>query len=408
MSSYVGSEDSTCSGDTASTTSFSFDYPGDKVESNWNPDYVSYENSSMFHAIMSHEDTTGDRSWEIRIDTNGNIYSHFVKDMYGETFSPQNLPEAPWVDDVQQSVSVNQKLNQKNVLPKYCTGSTTDTCKKMFVHQAGAYQKDAESLSTTDEPFYSPSLASHCSGNTCMFASWGTQAHVATPFTSPIMYINKYTNCGDGKIEHTQMIHNFAPDEANPIDVDYDFFNVGWGGVRSCKLPHVLEPDPQDNSLDYEHPNDSDYTPLCHWSEDPEGRQEPIDISRTGGYTTFFGEGLTINRPPVSIPMPCSKPGGCTVETATTSMVDSCTDTQIVEGYKRIVLSSPPGGPQCSRRPGTWNGYITLSCNLLDEAVFGKTVRTLCVLFGQYFEMFEHMCPNFLLSCISSSIYTTQ
>ena len=70
--------------------------------------------------------------------------------MYGETFSPQNLPEAPWVDDVQQSVSVNQKLNQKNVLPRYCTGSTIDTCKKMFVHQAGAYQKDAAIVVSRD------------------------------------------------------------------------------------------------------------------------------------------------------------------------------------------------------------------------------------------------------------------
>lgn len=53
-----------------------------------------------------------------------------------------------------------------------------------------------------------------------MFASWGTQAHTPTPFTSPIIYINRYTNCGDGVIEHTQMIYNFAPDGSDAIDTD--------------------------------------------------------------------------------------------------------------------------------------------------------------------------------------------
>ena len=54
-----------------------------------------------------------------------------------------------------------------------------------------------------------------------MFASWGQQAHVETPFTSPIMFINMYANCGNGKIEHTQMIHNFAADGTPSSDVLY-------------------------------------------------------------------------------------------------------------------------------------------------------------------------------------------
>ena len=41
-----------------------------------------------------------------------------------------------------------------------------------------------------------------------MFASWGQQAHVETPFTSPIMFINMYTNCGNGK-----MILRFIPND---------------------------------------------------------------------------------------------------------------------------------------------------------------------------------------------------
>ena len=205
LSSYVGYEESTCSGDTHTSTSYDFTYPGINVESKWNTNFANFE-SLLFLTRMNYTDSSSNnRSWDIRIGTNGNIYSHFTKDMVGEAIPPQNLDGAPWVDDVIQSVSVNAELNAKTVLPQYCTGSDTSTCKKNFIHQAGAYSRD---VGYTDvQPFFSPSLASHCVGHSCYFASWGQQAHVETPFTSTIMHINKYTNCGDGQIEHTQMIH---------------------------------------------------------------------------------------------------------------------------------------------------------------------------------------------------------
>lgn len=116
--------------------------------------------------------------------------------------------QSPWIDEVQQSVSVNNKLKQNDANTQFhCEPGYTDPnaqCKPYFIHQAGAYQRDSPD---TDVPFFSPSLAKHCSGNSCIFASWGTQAHVPTPFTSPIIYINKYINCDNGIIEHTQMIH---------------------------------------------------------------------------------------------------------------------------------------------------------------------------------------------------------
>lgn len=195
-STFSASKRTSCSS-TASTdaTSFSFVFPGTKAESNWHPPFVQYE-ADLFQAIMSHTDT-GNRTWEMRIGKGGNMYSHYNPHTYGETMPPQNHAQSPWIDEVQQSVSVNLDLNFKTAYGN----------KAYYIHQAGAYQRDAESLSTTHAPFFSPSLAHHCSGNSCMFAGWGTQAHVATQFTSPIMYVNKYTNCGDGVIEHTQMIH---------------------------------------------------------------------------------------------------------------------------------------------------------------------------------------------------------
>ena len=146
---------------------------------------------------MSNVDPVGDKSWTIRIGTGGNMYSHYAPDMYGETLPPQVHAEAPWIDEVQQSVSVNTQLNEVD-----------GDGKLYYIHQAGAYQRDDPGiLSTAEDPFYSPGLARHCEGNYCMFASWGTQAHVATPYTSPVIYVNKYVNCGGGVIEHVQMIH---------------------------------------------------------------------------------------------------------------------------------------------------------------------------------------------------------
>ena len=123
------------------------------------------------------------------------------------------------IDEVHQSVAVNGHLsgqcyddtgnvlygaNNKPIKDPEAAG--VDVCKKHFLHQAGAYQWDGI---YTDVPFFSPSLAKSCVGNTCMFASWGTSAHVdeGTPFTSSLITINMYTNCGGGVIEHTQMMH---------------------------------------------------------------------------------------------------------------------------------------------------------------------------------------------------------
>jgi len=198
-------EQSTCNtAASVAATSFSFDWPGANSESNWFTSNVPLE-QGMFQAIMSHNDATGNRSWSIRIGTGGNIYSHFVPGLHGETLPPQGL-ESPWVDEVFQSVTVNYKLNMNSSLPQYCPreSDSNTQCKKYFIHQAGAYQRDG---TYTTVPFHSPSLAKHCSGNSCIFASWGTSAQVPTPFTSPIIYINKYTNCNNGIIEHTQMIH---------------------------------------------------------------------------------------------------------------------------------------------------------------------------------------------------------
>jgi hypothetical protein len=195
LHSYTDHVASTCTG-SADTTTFSFDYPGVNVDSAWNEAFILFE-EGLFQASMTHTDT-GNKSWTIRIGQGGNMYSYYCPDMHGETIAPQNRLNSPWIDEVHQIVSVNEELNGA---AGKCNG---DTCPAYYIHGAGTYQGDTP---YTDVPFYSQSLAKTCEGNYCIFASWAQQAHLTTPYTSPIISFNKYTNCGNGIIEHTQMIY---------------------------------------------------------------------------------------------------------------------------------------------------------------------------------------------------------
>ena len=196
LESYTEHVPSTCTGDAASSTSFTYDFPGTNPDSEWYPSFVNFE-QDLFLAEMTHTDDNNN-TWIIRIGQGGNIYSHFCPDLHGESMPPQAHVDAPWIDEVFQSVSVNNDLNKREGM------CNDDTCPAYYIHGAGTYQQDAPD---TNVPFYSPSLAKHCDKNTCTFAAWGQQAHVATIFTSPVITLNRYTNCGDGVIEHTEMIH---------------------------------------------------------------------------------------------------------------------------------------------------------------------------------------------------------
>ena len=192
---YTNHQPSTCTG-AEGTTTFNFNYPGVNPDSNWYEPFIPFE-ADLFLAEMSHTDA-GKNSWTIRVGQGGNMYSHFNPGRYGETMPPQEHPLAPFIDEVHQSVAVNSNLNFH---PSNCNG---EQCPANFAHGAGTYQKDSP---YTDVPFFSQSLAKHCEGATCTFAAWAQQAHLKTIFTSPVMTFNRFTNCGNGIIEHTEVIH---------------------------------------------------------------------------------------------------------------------------------------------------------------------------------------------------------
>jgi hypothetical protein len=230
-----GDSPSSCSD--PGTTDITFDFPGVNPSSGWHAPFLQYE-SGLFLAQMQHTDEADpDKSWTLRFGQGGNIYSHHT-DLFGEAIPPQTHDQAPWVDEVVQTVSVNQELNYN---PTAC-----------FIHQAGTYQKDAP---YTDTPFFSPNVAKHCSGNSCTFASWGQQAHVPTTFKSSVLFIHRYKDCGNGVVEYTQTLQNFAPSGSVGSEVNQNYFNFPWGGVRPSILPVAIEPDPSDGTFEIANPD---------------------------------------------------------------------------------------------------------------------------------------------------------
>lgn len=81
------------------SSSFTLDFT--PSQSKWRPAIVDFE-KFLFKAEMHYKDQNNpSRSWTIRIGRGGNIYS-FRGPLFGEAISPQNLNNAPWVDEVLQ------------------------------------------------------------------------------------------------------------------------------------------------------------------------------------------------------------------------------------------------------------------------------------------------------------------
>jgi len=254
-----------CSPQAASTT---YEFQSSQAESNWNTAFVGYE-EDLFLAKMQHIENNFNRSWTIRFGQAGNIYS-FVGPM-GETVPPQDHNDAPWVDEVWQAVQPLGPNGDNDGNPN------TDA---YFIHEAGVYQRDG---AYTSKPFYSPTLGSYCNSadGECGFASWGQQAHVATPWKSPLLYLNRYVNCGDGVFEYTTLRHNIVGSSDT-----LSYMNVPWGGTRASVLGDIVltEKSTQEQQIIY---------PLVGWGE---GQATPL--RDTMGYT-IFAEDLPKNQNPL-------------------------------------------------------------------------------------------------------------
>ena len=259
---------------------------------------------------------------------------------------------------VHQQVAVDEVLNNPPDAP-------------YFVHQAGIYQNDSP---YTDHNFFSPTVASHCSPNSCTVASWGQQAHVPTNFTSNVMYVNKYENCGEGVVRYTQSVQNFA--ETGSTNERLTYLNVPWSGVRPSNLADVLEADPITSTLEISSSNGDPRIALHAW-----GTTEEIDniksLDQTAGFTTF-ADGIWPNITATPLVLPCKKPDGDCYNNANPGspdncMVISCTDDQVNnEGYQRVSFQVPPSGTNCQRHGGSAPDDLILGCSILDSLGYGR------------------------------------
>ena len=157
------------------------------------------------------------KNWELRVGKGGQIYSLITDDL-GETVPPQktNNDVAPWIDEVWQTIAVDQSANPS-----------------AFNHSAGIYLFDP----TLNEPYYTPRLATQIDEDDKSFYSinWSQPSNGNSSYQldrkSYVLNLTKYKDLGDGVIEVTLGHYNFGPDT-------YDWHNMPWGGVRRTSMEH--------------------------------------------------------------------------------------------------------------------------------------------------------------------------
>lgn len=103
-------------------------------------------------------------------------------------------------------------------------------------------------FSQHEATFFSPQLALKCEGNDCATINWGQQAHVPTPWESPLPYYTHYRDCSDGVIQCDMGVYHFGQEASV-----FDHFNVPWTGVRTSTFPDLLSSNPEGN-LEHVHP----------------------------------------------------------------------------------------------------------------------------------------------------------
>ena len=156
-----------------------------------------------------------------------------------------------------------------------------------------------------------------------------------------------------------------------PTEVDYTYFNVGWGGVRSSNLPYALEPGKNDDDvLDYSDPTNLDVLPLCYWgggrdapgaalstdfpvngkSTGTQAERKDLNDDKMKGYTTFADKDLVVkqdfetggNTYLSTKGPPCRNSDGVTVLSCTQAQIDD-------EGYTRMQLKvDGNSSPNCA------------------------------------------------------------
>ncbi len=226
--------------------------------------------------------------WNLGVGRAGIIYSFIGP--YGEGVPPQvhgsgDFNLAPWIDEVWQIVSVNSELNNNERLPAPPGSTLATTVRSMpyFIHGAGAYRNDTM-YTRLPTPYYSPLMASwyNKQEKALYTTNWGTQAHIPSLHKSEALYSYKYKDLGNGIMENTLVIQNFG-------DVQLQYHNMPWGGVRASNLPQVW----------FSHPDHSLERSYKTFGGDDPGIVSSLDL--TGGYMIWAADGDDEDRPALAI-----------------------------------------------------------------------------------------------------------
>ena len=243
---------------TINTTSTNISRNYDPSNSPWSTNYS--EGYVMDARISSTSLTDSSKNWELRVGKGGQIYS-LKTDALGETVPPQyrSSDNAPWVDEVWQSVSVYDRHPDAK-----------------FNHGSGIYLKDP----ILTEPYYTPRLATEIDEpNKSFYAMNWMQPSAGSDWNadepSHIINLTKYKDIGDGVIEVTMGLYNFGNTEV------YRYHNMPWGGVRRSALGYNYLANTDQNS----------YTQVTGgFGEGGSGTARLISLHNTGGWTVFSSQ----------------------------------------------------------------------------------------------------------------------
>jgi hypothetical protein len=188
------------------------------------------EERLVFHAYLMHQ-STGERSWELRIGRGGQIYS--LVSSFGEAMPPQRLM-SPFNDETWQMVLFSDETVDYDL--EKGPGSIRDEVNS-FVHQSGLYV-GRKQQHTPDKPFYCPLLASRWDqeARTYTMINWGLCPTISVN-RSDVIFVVQLRDMGGGVIELNHLCYNFGT-------FTYQACATMWGGVRTSVFPELVLSNP--------------------------------------------------------------------------------------------------------------------------------------------------------------------
>lgn len=198
------------------------------------------EEQQVFQLQIDHRQDD-DNSFRLRLGKGGQVYS--LRGPFGESVPPSwRAPGghiSPWNDEVWQFVAVCTRYNGVDASAR--AGRLSDATiagmknaayrSSFFIHNSGVYIPDDAKI----DSLYCPLLATEIrSEDRCYrMLNWGLVPQIKTVHRSPLLYYTQVRDVGDGIIELTWVVHNFAVRD----DIVFDHLNAPWGGTRISSLP---------------------------------------------------------------------------------------------------------------------------------------------------------------------------